>query len=217
VQLLDAFEAALAPPVLLAGFYNPGNLAPGSYYIEVSFNDGTVTQIPFSIQNVDPVQIQNITASAEIVALPNATVDFGVELIGNASVSWFFGDGNQASGASVSYTFSAAGTYNVMCIASNSTCVDTSYISIEVGAPVGSEKTEISSISLYPNPASDFLYISTPVGLPINAEVIDALGKVVQTFSGNTPIDIRRLNNGIYLLRLNAGGNSQHGFFIVSH
>jgi serine protease len=217
VQLLDAFEAALAPPVLLAGLYNPGNLLPGAYFIEISFNDGTSTQFPFSIQNADPIEIQNITASSEIVALPNATVDFGVELSGNASLSWNFGDGNQASGAVVSNTFTSAGTYNVMVIAANATCADTSYISIEVGETVGNEKIKAVDFMLFPNPTNDFLYVSAPDELPINAEVIDASGKVVQTFSGNAPIDVRRLKNGIYLLRLNVEENTQQTLFIVSH
>lgn len=62
------------------------------------------------------------------------------------------------------------------------------------------------SIQIYPNPASDFCSISSPV-LPFNqVEVIDMKGRTIQTHvvenSFDVQIDVNHLPKGIYIIKL---------------
>jgi hypothetical protein len=207
VQLLDANEIALAPPVLLAGTYNPGELAPGNYFIEISFSDGTYSLLPFVVQNADPITIIAINASAEIVALPNASIDFEADLSENASVFWDFGDGNQTVGNPANHTYSFAGTFQVQCIATNSTCSDTNFISIEVGDPVKTNFNSESEIFLFPNPASEYLKLSGYFPEGTSGVIMDVTGKCVLNFLFQDAINVSTLPNGLYSVRilLNSG------------
>jgi hypothetical protein len=200
VQLLDAGGIALAPPVLLAGTYNPGILQPGSYLMEVSFSDGTYTQIPFAVLNADPVAIQSLGLSSEIVALPNATVEFSANIAGNASVTWDFGDGNQAIGNPVTHTYSSTGTYEVSCIATNATCSDTAIAFVEVGSTVGEALVINTDMRLYPNPGNGQFKLS---GLPNTGayQVLNVQGKLVHEGIVAENIDLRHLESGMYFVR----------------
>lgn len=78
--------------------------------------------------------------------------------------------------------------------------------------PAGIENSEVEKdvISMYPNPASNLLYIK---GLNTNdciVNVIDMLGKIVisQAVKENEGIDISEISNGIYLLRIVSPSNA---------
>jgi aminopeptidase N len=65
----------------------------------------------------------------------------------------------------------------------------------------------VSEFKVYPNPASDYLYIQytgSDTG-PINAALYNTLGQIVlsENISLNEPIDLRKLTSGLYMLELN--------------
>ena len=70
-------------------------------------------------------------------------------------------------------------------------------------------------INIYPNPASDKLYINNVRDIT-TYKIIDASGKIIQSgdFTQN-PIDIHSLEGGVYLLSLShKNGNSINKRFI---
>ena len=216
IQVLDTNEIALSPPVLLAGNYNSEQLNPGNYLLEVSFDDGTYDQVPFEIQNADPVSILSIDLSSELVVLPNATVDFLANLSGNGSVSWTFGDGTEATGNPVTHTYTAEGLYEILCTLSNSTCSASYTAFVEVGNAVGIQNESIGAIDLFPNPASHFITLQPYNDKLLKGEIRNMAGKLIDTFTDGNHINIQDLANGIYFLTIDSGNSSQNYRFVVA-
>jgi len=69
------------------------------------------------------------------------------------------------------------------------------------------------SISLYPNPATDVVYLKTEENIK-NIELFNSLGQsVIKT--GGKQVDLSSLNTGIYLLRAKMGNGNTQTFRIV--
>lgn len=82
------------------------------------------------------------------------------------------------------------------------------------------EKPERNTLSLYPNPASDRLYLrytGTP-GKEVTCSVTDLLGRTLLENTGPAPeyIDVSSLPEGIYFVRLVSGNSVSTGKFIIS-
>ena len=66
------------------------------------------------------------------------------------------------------------------------------------------------AIKIYPNPASQVVYVETPRGLhkPLKVQMLDMSGRIVlheSTSRDNFSIDISRLKKGVYVLRIFSG------------
>jgi hypothetical protein len=74
---------------------------------------------------------------------------------------------------------------------------------VECGEPINAHETELNSIGLYPNPASDLLNINTREGHS-ELKIFDTLGQLLLTKNINTQssIDVSQLKAGIYLLSI---------------
>ncbi len=80
--------------------------------------------------------------------------------------------------------------------------------STEDGQDIRSEKIEI-----YPNPASSFIKVETPIDIS-SLEIIDQNGKIV-LMSHNQEINVSNLQSGIYFVRCKSKGNeSYNGKFV---
>jgi hypothetical protein len=68
------------------------------------------------------------------------------------------------------------------------------------------EEVEETTISIYPNPAKDVLYLNTGSYLPTQVQIFDMVGN--QVYNGNTAtqIDLNNLTNGMYLVRIQVDG-----------
>jgi PKD repeat protein len=172
----------------------------------VDFFDGTSEEVDFTIENSDPVSITELTASSEIVVLPDATVDFSIVSDGATDFLWDFGDGNTSTDENPSYTFSESGTYTVTCTASNDNCLETSTLTIEVGTTVSIRDLNDAFV-IYPNPAQEILNVN--LGNSRQAEqisLIDLSGRTVAEVSHSDQISVSHLANGTYFVRVMSEG-----------
>lgn len=67
-----------------------------------------------------------------------------------------------------------------------------------------------SDIKIYPNPASQVVYVETPRGLhkPLKVQMLDMAGRIVlheSTSRDNFSIDVSRMKKGVYVLRIFSG------------
>lgn len=139
--------------------------------------------------------------------------------VGNASVSfqnmfnrpgfnyeWTFGDGGQNSTQeNPTHSYNAGGTYNV-CLTifndcySETICKDVVFTSDDTTNSI--KNVLLNTIKIYPNPVHTVMHIEEEYN---NSEftIYDVLGKVVKAgIIKNAHIDVKELNEGMYLLML---------------
>jgi len=117
--------------------------------------------------------------------------------------AWDFGDGGSSTLQNPSHTFASTGSYTIQLIASHGACIDTTTSVVDVLFAQSVEESEIQ-ISVYPNPASDALYIK---GLPqgeYQIEWLSADGRLLSASQSDnaTVLNTSNLANGLYILRI---------------
>lgn len=137
---------------------------------------------------------------------------------------WDWGDSNIGVGQSQNHTYASAGTYNVCAyyfdLADTASCNATSCQSITVSAVgIADNAPTVLGVSSSPNPfgASTNITISLNRQEDVEISVYDITGKEVavihdgQLQSGITVLTWtpETLSEGVYFLRINAGGNIQ--------
>lgn len=67
----------------------------------------------------------------------------------------------------------------------------------------------ISGLNVYPNPANDFLHITTAINGMKNIAIYDVVGKeVLNTTTANEVINVASLNTGVYLVKITEEGKT---------
>ncbi|MBW7941319.1 MAG: T9SS type A sorting domain-containing protein, partial [Candidatus Kuenenia stuttgartiensis] len=131
-----------------------------------------------------------------------------------STIEWDFCDGNKSTQSNPTHTYAAKGIYTV-CVKVTNNCGDNTYCDVVDFWPTDiNEQVSIGNIKIYPNPASDILYVD---GLEADAtiELFDIVGrkvKAMQTVNNRESIDISMLQPGNYIIRItNAEGRIMTG------
>ena len=132
------------------------------------------------------------------------------------SYMWDFGDGNYSASANPSYAFNSAWFFTV-CLTATDSCgkTDTYCEEIDLHEFSINELALLELIKVYPNPASDYVYIELPEELTQNASVTtsDVQGKILATQplenTTTSKIDISQYASGIYIINLQLSGASK--------
>lgn len=140
---------------------------------------------------------------------------------GNIAYIWSWGDGNNSIGATPSHLYNAPGNYNI-CLTitdgagcSDSYCDSSTYIyktqedmiavDCVLELPTGiAEEENNSAISIYPNPASNILFIKTS-GAPITeVNIYTTTGQKISsnTLNANLSFDVSKLSAGVYIAEI---------------
>lgn len=157
------------------------------------------------------------------------TVQFADNSIGATSWLWDFGDPgsgslNVSSEQNPLHVFSQNGLFEVTLVVSNIYgCTDTIAISSNVNVGID-EMSSSSLVSLYPNPASQYINISgLKVSADVRASVYDAMGSVILenqelevNSNGDFVIDLAQLERGTYVIQLMVGNQLITKQFVVS-
>lgn len=186
--------------------------AESPYLFPSSSGNYSITQSVTNASGVDDVtQIIQITVNQPPVAdgdvlNPNIVLPTDVANFLNWSTNatnylWDFGDGGTSTEMSPWYQYTANGTYTVMLIASNAGCpADTMYLTINVGTQ-GLSEWQSNTISVFPNPASEFITVSLNGVIATEIQLIDMNGKLVKTIGVNgkmAKIDVSKFASGNY-------------------
>jgi len=117
---------------------------------------------------------------------------------------WNFGDNTAGTGNIVEHVYAQPGIYKVTLTACNKNMAcDTITKAVEAGQQVRNNEIRKNEISIFPNPANDFISIK---GLKSNAQIriFNLSGKLIYKFenSGNGTLDIQHLETGLYLMTI---------------
>ncbi len=114
-----------------------------------------------------------------------------------ASYQWLLNGVPVAGATDASYIVTENGEYTVAVVSSNG-CMDTSEVYKVTNVSLGNMPAIAEQIKIYPNPASDVLYISAPV--PVQAAIISVDGKVLSKAHAGRAVSLSGLASGVYML-----------------
>ena len=105
-------------------------------------------------------------------------------------------------------TFEEDGIYTFTVTVNDGEATAEASVTIEVVAFIGVEENILNNVSIYPNPAEDFIMINSE-NVEF-AEVIDIYGRVITAseINGETRIDMSNFADGIYYVRLHSNGET---------
>ncbi len=157
-------------------------------------------------------------ASNELEHTFTYTGEYGVNFI------WDFGDGNTSADMNPVHTYDDYGMYSVLLKASNVCTEDSIAKVIDILSNV-SELSTITSLNIFPNPATDRFYIEMELeeAIDLEMQVMDIHGRLVKKQSldnigkqVNKSIDMSNEPSGTYLLRFINGNQVRNAKIILS-
>jgi hypothetical protein len=169
--------------------------------------EAVIDTVILTIDSTDAIEINNIELKVQFVTyqvkytIPSGNPDFSysseiIEIIGDTYFLFHIPldatrvcDANYSDGLRC-YEDSYLGHYET----GIAPACDYSYVSVE--------DVPIHTHTVYPNPTNGELFLENEfVGLH-TVEVIESNGRKIRTFTGNDPIDLKDLQNGIYFLKI---------------
>jgi ELWxxDGT repeat protein len=188
-------------PIAGANSFQYTVIKTGNYFAEMQ-NGDCIENSQVIVVTVYPKPnaiVNNIDATNDLCFDPS--IKLKANTVVGASYQWFK-DGSPIAGAnSQLYFVTAPGTYNVkLTTAFGCSKISTGYIIIESCRL----SNEFSEYFIYPNPASDKLFINAENCNLV--EIFDTAGKLVIGFGANSPtteIDLKDIAEGFYIVKLN--------------
>jgi len=184
--------------------------AAGVYLVTVTNADpcnGTGASTPVTVTTLSaPTAAFNYSWNNQLVVFNNTSA-------GGTVYFWDFGDQSQSTAQNPSHLFTN-GTYTVTLVVTNANgCTDTTTSVVQFAVGV-QEQQELSSITLYPNPANETLNMSINLnaGADVNVFAYDMTGKVLinenhdmAAGTNNLQYDVTTWSNGIYFFQVTTG------------
>jgi PKD repeat protein len=134
-------------------------------------------------------------------------VDFTDESTEAVKWLWHFGDGDTSTAQNPSHTYSTGGNYHAMLYVSNELqSWDTISQMITVSGSVNISNRANPDITIYPNPASDYLIVEAAQRTDNTIFLINSLGQTVKSQSIESfpvIIDLSDVRPGVYTVILN--------------
>lgn len=190
---------------------------PGAYVAYVTNEDGCV-----GIGTIN-VAVNHAPTGASIYSQGNyPTVFFSVinpEYVSN--YEWNFGDGGPTvlnAPASISYTYTQDGTYNVTAKISNDCGTTTLTKSITIVNTASIAENQIEGLNIFPNPANHLVTVQLPESMIASVSVYSVTGAKIydaENLQNASQINVQGWMKGIYFIHVQAEGKTSVNKLIV--
>jgi len=183
--------------VLIEGEYNVKLVAYGDV-----LNDSLTITINLTL---DPLPIASFSVLETNLALPDGIAYFENDSQNGVSYIWDFGDGSISTGFEPWHEYMSIGVYTVALETQSASCgsaIETLVDYILVVDPTESNEFVAEIISIFPNPASETLFIKTE-SIVQKVSIVSMDGKVCYSEtpkSNNLEIDLDNLSESNYIL-----------------
>jgi PKD repeat protein len=127
------------------------------------------------------------------------------------SVVWNFGDGFKGAGLTAMHTYAVADTYRVCAKVFTNCGVDSFCKEVYINVPGLVSVARLSEIVIFPNPATDELYVNG-IDQKIQYRLVDLVGGLIEagTFiRGTNILQTLQLPSGMYLLEMSVADGSK--------
>lgn len=175
----------------------------GNYTCEVTGDCGITVSTPILV-TVNKNPTASITAGGPTSFCAGGSVVLTANAGAGLSYQWFKGGAAITGATSISYTATTAGNYKCQVTKTATGCgKNSNKIGVEIICREGENVESLSSLTLYPNPATTVLYVVAQLeNGPI--QILNDLGQLIIEItpeSETTAINIEDLPKGIYLVR----------------
>jgi len=183
--------------------------ASGTYNVQLIVTGPGGADTLIQTVNVDvslPVNVQ-FGVNATDLFLPNAIVTCTNSSTNGNGYFWNFGDGSSSSDDNPWHQYVQEGDYIITLIGVNNACPnDTTTQLVHVYNDLSVANEDLLNISLYPNPSTGVVTISSQNSDLNMVKVYDAFGRLVLeqklTATENT-VDLSKYANGTYMFKMN--------------
>lgn len=177
----------------------------GDYWVQVTDMNGCQGGDTVNV-SFGPVVLADFTSSST-----DLDASFTNNSSNAVSYSWDFGDGGTSTSQNPTHTYPTSGSYDVcLTVTGSDDCTNTYCETIQINV-TGINEIEDAFFTVFPVPASAVLFADMELNGSANYDLTDLSGKTVMHGTlqqGSNKIDISTLNNGVYVLRVQADGMS---------
>ena len=151
------------------------------------------------------VNVRSVTLDKNALSLP---VDTTVTLVATVmptnatdqNVTWTSSNTNVVTVANGVITTIAAGTATITVTSKNAGKIAT--CAVTVLAPLGIDELTTKTISVYPNPVKDVLYIGGFNGVGKDIRIVDITGRQISAQKSNGTVNVSNLAKGVYIISI---------------
>lgn len=171
----------------------------------------TVTVTPFGACNAGFY----LYPDTSVGSAPHTFIGINTSTGSLLTYTWSWGDGTSSTGPYPSHSYASAGLYTICLTVSGAGCVDSfcstqmlnktgGMVTVNIQAPSAVRQVETKQINVFPNPASDILFLEGMPALSCKAEIFTLNGTKVfsTTLKGSTSLNIQKLPSQFYTLKV---------------
>ncbi len=183
---------------------------PGTYDVTlvVTNDDGSDTMLKEDFIEVVVAPMAEFTASETVILAGQSTNFISSSQGDNLTYEWYFEGGTPETSSDENPSdifYNEIGFFDVQLIVSNEYGSDTLLMVDYIEAkPVGTIDNEENSISVFPNPASEQLFIKTSTTMNLKIHLIDIYGATVGEYilENKNNINVSNLSSGLYIISI---------------
>lgn len=191
-----------------------GNLTPGTYQYTVLVSDtyGCTSSTTITVNvNAQPIAQAFILPDSLDLSTSSTANFYGIN-VGGTITGWSWTINNQVyTTQNVTHTFTQTGTYPIQLIVWNAqNCYDTLSLNYVVYNSTLVLSTNNENISIYPNPAENYLFIRSDVIIK-QVELMDISGRIILSITplaSNEKLDLSNISNGMYYIKCTTENNN---------
>ena len=180
--------------------------AAGTYSVTVTNPTGCSATDSITITNIPLPTVTGISVNGNF----DPAFGFGPQGAANTTLyGWSFGDGTTSTALTPTHSYNSNGAYTVVLVVANICGVDSvsTIVNVHNALSIGTTTLDNASLSLYPNPVSNFFVLEAKDGVQMQSvTVLNNLGAVVyQSNSINANRQVVNIDNlaaGIYNVRV---------------
>lgn len=190
--------------MLPAGTYN--------YFVTITDQNNCSNSAQVTVQ-VNPQPQAQASFNPDSLNLQQSNIVYMTGInTGNIIAYQWFVESSVYTGQYVQHVFQSPGIYNITLVVTNNfNCTDTAIYQYVVYLTTSTMLTNTQDILIFPNPASDFLYVNLPDGINTQSttfHLLDITGRIIMNdlniiFKNNLAIiDLKNLTSGLYFLHI---------------